>query len=184
MVDNYSWTRNLVWYPRREPCAAPSPDGTFRMRGPRRLATVDSTPQLDIFQQAQLKRSMSSLAPDDASSLRAAESRATLWETGYQPPRLTADCWAEGGIRSVTRTHSSGGLGASLPQSATGMPRGSLAQQRQLARQRAAQSHWKTTTQSYGEHYNVPAEKPDHGGSLSLLRYPPMHQAMPFGVIR
>ena len=174
MVDLGSWTRQLHFYPRREPMLR-SPVGSLHEMGPRRLFAVGSAPQLDIFHQSHLKQSRASLhdelaSPADIRSTTA-DSRASLWERGFHPPSRYADCWAEGGIRSLSRSHSN----ATFSRPFTGHLR---------RPETPASDHFVTTSSSYGGHYKLEPINNNHQGSLSLLRYPPMHQAPPFGVIR
>ena len=183
MVDLGSWTRSLHFYPRREPLLR-TPVGGLHEMGPRRLYTIGSAPQLDVFNQRHLKPSaslhdetsspmrMASLHDETSSPMRiAAASRASLWDKGFHPPTSYADCWAEGGIRSLSRAHSS----ATFSRPFTG----------HLRRPKApASEHFVTTSSSYGEHYKLEPIRQTHQGSLSVMRYPPMHQAAPFGIIR
>lgn len=168
-MDQCSWARQLHFYPRREPLQHSREGFPQFYAGMRRMHPVDTAPMLDRHQN-RMMRTTKTPAPELELSHGLAGSRACLWDTGSRLlafPGATDDCWAVGGVKTLSRSRSSSSM---------------LASPLAPVRPRTSYDQFRTTSMEIGSHYEsaLLPPSPPHTRSLRVLQSQGctrMHQA-------
>ena len=171
-MDQCSWARQLHFYPRREPLQHSREGFPQFYAGMRRMHPVDTAPMLDRHQN-RMMRTTKTPAPELEVSHGLAESRACLWDTGSRLlafPGATDDCWAVGGVKTLSRSRSSSSRNELLASPIAPV------------RPRTSYDQFRTTSMEIGSHYEsaLLPPSPPHTRSLRVLQSQGctrMHQA-------